>query len=586
VDKEALAIIYAVHHKFQQYITGRKFILKTGHKPLERLFGSTSASPTLAASRLSRWAMTLSNYKYEIQYHASGFNAPADVLSRFPVDPAGGSELEKMGKHSNVLHLKLQDITISKRQIQQKTVCDSILSQVIAHIERGWPGNSASLPKELHTFFEKRSELSVEENILLWRGRIVVPNSLQPTILQLLHEGHPGVCSMRELAKFYTWWPRIDDDIDHHVASCIACQQGRQKEPEVPLFSWSVPSEPWARIHIDFAGPFENYMWLIIIDAYTKWIEVIKMKTTTTAVTCAKLREVFARLGVPRVLVSDNGPQLTSDEFEEFCKTNLIHHIRSTPWHAKTNGLAERAVRTFKERMAAAKESTADINVRLQKFLISYRNSPQKSTGRPPAEMMFGRRLRTQLDLLKPDVRAKMEAANFRQQRDHDTSAQSRSFAEGDPVWVMNTSGTGHQQGEVLRRTGPLSYLVLLNGLRVRKHADQLRFRRTAVTVNIGDVIDADADSNDKQIVLPEREMKSPTPNQPTEPSPGNTASTNVEPETSSTTSDSTASPGKPQPTAEVISETSATSKKEATEPLRRSQRVRRFPTTPYDKYV
>ena len=139
---------------------------------------------------------------------------------------------EKMGERSNLLHLQLQDISISKRQIQQKTVTDSVLSQVIAHMERGWPENNSSLPKELHTFFEKRVELSVEENILLWRGRIVVPDSLRTTYLQLLHEGHPGVCSMRELAKFYAWWPHIDDDIEHQVAACTACQQGRSKEPK------------------------------------------------------------------------------------------------------------------------------------------------------------------------------------------------------------------------------------------------------------------------------------------------------------------------------------------------------------------
>ena len=137
-------------------------------------------------------------------------------------------------------------------------------------MERGWPANTASLPKELHTFFEKRLELAVGENMLLWRGRIVVPESLRHTFLQLLHDRHPGVSSMRELAKFYAWWPRIENEIEHWVAACTSCQKIRPKEPEVPLFSWNVPSEVWSRIHNDFAGPFEGFTWLIIIDAYTK----------------------------------------------------------------------------------------------------------------------------------------------------------------------------------------------------------------------------------------------------------------------------------------------------------------------------
>ena len=138
--------------------------------------------------------------------------------------------------------------------------------------------------------------------------------------------------------KFYAWWPRIDNEIEHWVAACTSCQKIRPKETDVPLFSWNVPSEAWSRIHIDFAGPFEGSTWLIIIDAYTKWLEVVRMKTTSAQATIGKLREVFARYGVPRIIVSDNGPQFISEEFRNFCKSYAIHHVTS-----KTNGLAERA---------------------------------------------------------------------------------------------------------------------------------------------------------------------------------------------------------------------------------------------------
>jgi len=295
---------------------------------------------------------------------------------------------------------------------------------------------------------------------------------------------------MKELAKFYAWWPGINKQIEQQVSQCSACQSGRAREPEVPLFSWAVTSEPWSRVHIDFAGPFEGSMWLIVIDSYTKWLEVKKMKSTSALATCRKLREIFASLGLPRTCVSDNGPQFTSDEFQQFCQSNNIQSIRSTPYHPRTNGLAERAVRTFKERMTASRD-VSDIDARLQKFLLSYRNAPQKSTGRPPSELMFGRRLRTRLDLLKPDVRSSIDKANFRQQLQHDKSAVHRSFKAGDVVWVLNPSGFGHQPGEVHRRTGPLSYEVLMDDKTVRKHADQLRLRSRRVTS------EADADTSD-----------------------------------------------------------------------------------------
>ena len=604
IDKEALAIIYAVNDKFQQYVMGRRFILKTDHRPLERLLGAKTQLPKLAAGRLARWAMTLSMYDYEIMYHDAGSNTQADMLSRLPVDPADGSSIaQKMGQHSNLLHLKLQDIPISRRQLRQKTVCDTALSQVIANMERGWPANVTSLPKELHTFFEKRTELSVEEDVLLWRGRLVIPAALKETMLQLLHEGHPGVCAMRELARFYAWWPCIDNDIEHHVAACCACQQGRSAEPEVPLLSWSIPSEPWSRVHLDFAGPFEGFMWLIAVDAYSKWLDVIKMKSTTASATCNKLRELFARYGVPRVLVSDNGPQWISEEFQQFCASNLIKSVLSTPYHPKTNGLAERAVRTFKERMMAGKASTADLSVRLQKFLISYRNAPHKSTGRPPAELMFGRRLRTRLDLLKPDVRARLDAENFRQQRDHDQRTTPRSFAVGDPVWVVQTSGSGYRQGVIVRRTGPLSYWVDVNGVQTRKHADQLRFRRVNEDNHV-DAEDNDASADTQLAPVPLPPMPPPVlpapvtqAGEPEKHLPVQSASAVVLPVADRLVTDiAPAAASGRQPVASkqhaqlapAVERSLPVDSDAATvaPTVRRSQRTRRFPVDPYAKYL
>lgn len=131
----------------------------------------------------------------------------------------------------------------------------------------------------------------------------------------------------------------------------------------------------------------------------SKWLKIKTMQATTAAATVKALREIFCRFGLPRVIVSDNGPQFIASEFRDFCISNNITHIRATPYHPKTNGLAERAVRTFKERFTAIKSSSSDVNLTLQRFLMSYRNTPHKSTGRSPAELLLGRRIRTKLDL-------------------------------------------------------------------------------------------------------------------------------------------------------------------------------------------
>ena len=119
---------------------------------------------------------------------------------------------------------------------------------------------------------------------------------------------------------------------------------------------WIWPTSPWKRIHIDFAGPFLDKMFLIVVDAHFKWPEVVQMSTTTTPKTVQVLQVLFAKYGLPEQLVSDNGPQFTSEDFAYFMKANGIKHIRSAPYHPSSNGLAKRFVQTFKRGMKAGEK--------------------------------------------------------------------------------------------------------------------------------------------------------------------------------------------------------------------------------------
>ena len=89
-------------------------------------------------------------------------------------------------------------------------------------------------------------------------------------------------------------------------------------------------------------------MLLVNIDAYSKWVEAIPMGSTSAALTIVQLRKLLAQFGLPTTLVSDNGPQFTAQEFENFCSSNGIKHIQVTPYHLSFNGLDERAVRVVK----------------------------------------------------------------------------------------------------------------------------------------------------------------------------------------------------------------------------------------------
>ncbi|XP_039298111.1 uncharacterized protein K02A2.6-like [Nilaparvata lugens] len=280
---------------------------------------------------------------------------------------------------------------------------------------------------------------------------------------------------MKGKTRFQVWWPGLDKDLEEHVKHCTACQENRNRDVEMPLFSWTLPTEVWSRIHIDFAGPFLGKMWLVVVDARSKWLEVIPMSTTTTKSTINILQDLFSKFGYPRIIVSDNGPQLTSYEFQNFCKELNIKHARITPYHPKSNGLAERCVRTFKERMGISKGSTGTLQEKLNKFLFAHRTSPKRATGKTPAFMMFGRELRCKIDLLLPDVNDRVDEELVRQGNSK-PRVNAKVFGEGDGVWVLDRSGKGYKKGKIVKVNGPYSYLVNVEETMRRCHADQLRY--------------------------------------------------------------------------------------------------------------
>ena len=136
----------------------------------------------------------------------------------------------------------------------------------------------------------------------------------------------------------------------------------KQAPAAAPLHPWVWPSRPWQRIHVDFAGPFFNKMFFLVIDAHSKWGEVFQMAQTTATKTIEVLRQLFSSYGLPEQIVSDNGPQFVSEEFRQFMQSNGIRHIRCAPYHPASNGLAERFVRTFKEAMKAGKRDVLSLS--------------------------------------------------------------------------------------------------------------------------------------------------------------------------------------------------------------------------------
>ena len=140
---------------------------------------------------------------------------------------------------------------------------------------------------------------------------------------------------------------------------------------------------------------------------------------------------MFARYGLPEQLVSDNGPQFTSTDFELCMKANGIKHIRTSPYHPASNGEAERFVQTFKYSLKASKNDPGSLELKLSRFLLMYRNIPSSTTGVSPAELFMKRPLRTRLDLMRPSVREHVQRKQAEQKRWHDSRIRFRHFDVG-----------------------------------------------------------------------------------------------------------------------------------------------------------
>ena len=147
-------------------------------------------------------------------------------------------------------------------------------------------------------YWGKRWELSSHDGCLLWGNRVVIPTPGRADVLRELHEAHPGSTRMKRLARTFVWWPGIDKDIEMKVRCCLECQSVQSSPPLSPLQPLSWPSRPWSRVHVDLAGPFMGHMFLLLIDAHSKWMEVHPLSSTSSTSIIQCLRRIFSTFGL------------------------------------------------------------------------------------------------------------------------------------------------------------------------------------------------------------------------------------------------------------------------------------------------
>ena len=346
IEKELLSVVFALE-RFHQYTYGRQVMIQNDHKPLENILSKPLGE---APKRLQNLMMRLNKYNIKFQFIPGTKLVLADTLSR-----AHLQDSEEIEEHFvNVMDIR--DIVLDK--IRDETQKDNSLQQLCGFVQNGWP-ETYSLPTCLRPFYNFKDLITISDGLLMKGERVIIPCSMRSEIKSRLHSAHFGHDAMLRRARATVYWPNINSDLEQLVNSCDACQKHKPQNTKEPLILHEEGTRPWQKVGMDFFE-FHQRNYLVYVDYFSNFIEVEKLSNITTASTINVLKQQFVRHGIPQVLISDSGPQLTSKEFDEFVRKWNITHNMSSPGHHQSNGKAESAVKTIKRMMKKALETKTD----------------------------------------------------------------------------------------------------------------------------------------------------------------------------------------------------------------------------------
>ncbi|UYV83311.1 K02A2.6-like [Cordylochernes scorpioides] len=312
----------------------------------------------------------------------------------------------------------------------------------------------------LLSYWHVKDELGIQNGLLMRSCRLVIPASMKLEILDKLHAGHFGITKTRLRARETVWWPGISEEIAETVRKCSVCIQEAVSKHE-PLIPTNFPTRLWQKIGMDLFK-FENKWYLVVIDYYSRFPEMIQLDRLTANVVAQSCKSIFARHGIPETVVSDNGTQFgAACEFANFARQYGFTHVTSSPRFPQSNGMAEAGVKIAK--LILKKNQDPSLG------LLEYRSTPLEN-GYSPAELLMGRKLRTTLPIAPENLNPKLvdsqtlKRKEGRRRKDMKSRYDRRcgatdmeELSEGDTVWItdMRTWGIVKQKAST-----PRSYMV------------------------------------------------------------------------------------------------------------------------------
>lgn len=476
IEKETLAIVWGVE-RFQMYLLGVSFTVETDHRPLETLFTAKSR-PT---ARIEKWLLRLLAFRFTVIYRKGSSNI-ADPISRLAAqgyDDNWTEETEVFIRRVMVESLAAlvderiaedfnNDTDLHIRTVQEAAAID--ISEVVDATDKD---TELQFVKEaimngdwskdvLRPYSAFRSELSYVNELIIRGSKLVIPAALRARMLSLAHEGHPGQTCMKRRLRDRCWWPNMDKEIVSECERCEGCRLVQIPSPPEPMERRPLPEKPWLDLAIDFLGPMPTGEHiLVVIDYYSRFVELVVMKNITAKDTINSLTKIFRVWGVPKTITLDNAKQFVSSEFSDFCKLKGIHLNHTSPYWPQANGEVERQNRSLLKRLKIANALYGSWKAEMDRYLEMYNNTPHSVTGKAPSELLQNRRLRFKFpdleDLssfpLESEVadRDKISKTKGKEKEDARRKAKYSDIEVGDEVLMRNLHPTNKLSTDFLK---------------------------------------------------------------------------------------------------------------------------------------
>ena len=267
---------------------------------------------------------------------------------------------------------------------------DPEYQQLRLFILEGFPSHCSQLPDSCKRYWSVWDHLTINDNLIVYGYRLLIPTKLRSEILTQLHESHQGSIRNKQRARLSVYWPGIDNDIDNVILSCKQCQDHLPSNPKEPIIQKPQPARPFQEIAVDLCS-HAGCTYLVIVGCITDWPAVISLDHGTTfQQVIVAIRQSFYRTAIPDVVWSDGGPQFTSKQFNDFASRWGFCHVVSSPRYPQSNGKVEATVKSMNKLLRTCWTGRSLDYEKFCRALLQYRNTPSRKDGLSPAQKLFG----------------------------------------------------------------------------------------------------------------------------------------------------------------------------------------------------